>query len=181
MTKPQPGRAFTAITRRDFLTSTAATVVMLGSGPLARAGGSGHAPDGSALAQSFLAPPDDAKSWLYWWWLEGDASKEGLTRDLEEMKRQGISGVIVIDSGKGGPLAPRGPAFMSDEWRENFRHAVREATRLGIEMSVDQCSGWNAGGPWVEREDAIKALVWTETTVEGHRAIDQKLKLPELN
>jgi len=29
------------------------------------------------------------------------------------------------------------------------------ASRLGVSL----CSGWDAGGPWVEREDAMKALV----------------------
>jgi hypothetical protein len=168
------------LTRRDFLAGTAATIVMLGTGKGAVAGRRGAAPDGGALAQSFLTPPDDAKPWVYWWWLESDASKEGITRDLEEMKRQGIGGVLLFDSGSGGPLAPKGPAFMSDEWRDNFRHAVREAARLGIEMGVSLCSGWDAGGPWVEREDAIKSLVWTETTVEGPKALNQLLKLPEL-
>jgi hypothetical protein len=153
---------------------------MLGFRPLVVSVRGAAAPDRSALAQSFMAPPNDSKPWVYWWWLESDASKEGITRDLEEMKRQGIGGVLLFDAGSGGPLAPKGPAFMSDEWRENFRYAVREATRLGIEMGVNLCSGWDAGGPWVEREDASKALAWTETTVQGPQALDQLLKLPEL-
>jgi hypothetical protein len=168
------------MTRRHFLTGTAATAVMLGAGPIVASAPTGTAPDRNALEKSFLAPPDDAKPWVYWWWLESDASKEGITRDLEEMHRQGIGGVLLFDSGTGGPLAPKGPSFMSDEWRENFRHAVREATRLGIQMGVSLCSGWDCGGPWVEREDAIKSLIWTETTVEGPQALDQTLKLPEL-
>ena len=180
MSKRKWGRELSGITRRHFLTGTASAAVMLGVGPFAVPSPSEVAPDRNALAQSFMAPPDDSKPWVYWWWLESDASKEGITRDLEEMKRQGIGGVLLFDSGSGGPLAPKGPAFMSDEWRENFRHAVREATRLGIEMGVSLCSGWDAGGPWVEREDAIKTLVWTETTVEGPQALDQLLKLPEI-
>ena len=56
---------------------------------------------------------------------------------------------------------------MSGEWRANFRHAVSEAARLDLSMSVNLCSGWNAGGPWVTRELAIKDLVWKETILEG--------------
>ena len=91
------------------------------------------------------------------------------------MKAQGISGVLLFDAGLGGPDAPKGPLFMSEEWRVNFRHAVKEAARLGLEMSVNLCSGWNAGGPWVTRELAIKDLVWKETIVEGGAEIEREI------
>ena len=70
------------------------------------------------LARSFANPPESARAWCYWWWLNGAASKEGITRDFEEMKRQGISGALLFDAGEAGPPAPRGPHFMSHEWRE---------------------------------------------------------------
>ena len=132
------------------------------------------------LEKDFLAPPDSARPWTYWWWLDGASSKEGITKDLEEMKAQGIAGVILFDAGSGGPPAPKGTRFMSDSWRENFRHSVRECARLGIEMGVNLCSGWDAGGPWVTREDAIKALVLSETVAEGRRAWDATLPQPRL-
>jgi hypothetical protein len=53
------------------------------------------------LAQGFRTPPDSAKPWCYWWWLDSNAAKEGITADLEAMKRQGIAGALVFDSGKG--------------------------------------------------------------------------------
>lgn len=128
-----------------------------------------------ALEQAFLSPPDGSKAWVYWWWLDGAASAAGITADLETMKAQGVSGVLLFDAGLGGPDAPQGPLFMSEEWRVNFRHAVKEAARLGLEMSVNLCSGWNAGGPWVPRELAIKDLVWKETIIEGGAEIDREI------
>jgi hypothetical protein len=127
------------------------------------------------LEGSFQSPADRSKVWTYWWWLEGAVTKAGITADLEAMKQQGIAGVIVFDSGFGGPDAPKGPPFMSPEWRENFRHAVTEACRLGLELSANLCSGWNAGGPWVTRDDAIKHLVWQETVIEGPKEFDAEL------
>jgi hypothetical protein len=103
----------------------------------------------NSLADGFVHPPHSAKPWAYWWWLDSHASRDGITRDLQEMKRQGISGVLLFDAGDGGPDAPKGPVFMSDGWRELFQHALREADRLGIEVGVNLCSGWNAGGTWV--------------------------------
>jgi hypothetical protein len=42
--------------------------------------------------------------------------------------------------------APRGPKFMSGEWRELNKHAVREADRCGIALGVNLCTGWSFGG-----------------------------------
>jgi len=122
---------------------------------------------GSALERAFVQPPRSAQPWAYWWWLDGAASREGITADFEAMKQQGIAGVLLFDAGVGGTNAPKGPVFMSEAWRGLFRHALREADRLGLEMGVNLCSGWNAGGTWVTPELAAKALVWSETVVDG--------------
>jgi len=66
-------------------------LVLAGSVWPARAG-----ENSDAMAANFYAPPDSAKPWAYWWWLNGNVSKVGITRDLEEMKRQGINGVLIF-------------------------------------------------------------------------------------
>jgi hypothetical protein len=168
------------LTRRSFISGGAATGVILGLGPLAQADPRPMvaAGSGDSLRRAFLTPPDSSKAWVYWWWLDGAASRVGITADLEAMQQQGISGVLVFNAGEGGPLAPKGPPFMSAQWREYFRFAVREAARLGIEMAVNLCSGWNCGGPWVTKDDAIKDLVWRETIIEGPGRIDRVLARP---
>ena len=120
------------------------------------------------LEKNFVNPPRESQSWCYWWWLNGAASKEGITRDFEEMRKQGIGGTLLVDAGDAPTdQVPRGPAFMSEPWRELFRHAVREANRCGIVLTVALCSGWNAGGPWVTAEHAAKRLVSNTTLVQG--------------
>lgn len=170
------------MSRRDFLRSGSVLGITLGALPAAMLDNKLWASDGSLLAEKdFIEPPATFKPWAYWWWLDGASSKEGITKDLEEMKKQGISGVLLFDAGEGGPDAPKGNPFMSNPWRENFRHAVRESARLEIEMGVNLCSGWDAGGPWVTPEDALKALVLTETTVEGRTSFDSELLQPKMH
>lgn len=132
------------------------------------------------LAKAFASPPAESMPWCYWWWLNGAASKEGITRDFEEMHKQGISGALLFDAGQAGPDAPRGPEFMSAEWRELYKHAVREADRLGIVLGVNLCSGWNASGPWVTQEHAAKKLVFSQTTVKGPGPVHTALPLPSV-
>ena len=133
---------------------------------------------GDELEEAFAHPPESARAWCYWWWLNGAASKEGITRDFEEMKRQGISGALLFDAGQAGPPAPRGPHFMSPQWREMFKHAVREADRLGIALGVNLCSGWNCGGAWVTPEHAAKKIVSASTVVNGPGRLNVDLPQP---
>ncbi len=131
------------------------------------------------LDEAFVHPPAEAHAWCYWWWLNGAVSKEGITRDFEEMKRQGINGALLFDAGIAEPPAPRGPHFMSPEWREFFKHAVREADRCGITLTVNLCSGWNCGGAWVTSEHAAKRLVGAASTVRGPGSVTVELPQPE--
>ena len=128
------------------------------------------------LEQTFRSPPAAARPWVYWWWLNSNVSREGITRDLEEMKRQGIQGVLIFNAG--GGESPSGPKFLGPEWLELYRFTLREAARLGMEVSVNLCDGWDAGGPWIPAEAANKKLVWSESQVDGPRTVSLVLPQP---
>ena len=132
------------------------------------------------LSQGFQTPPGSARPWVWWFWLNNNVSKESITGDLEELKAKGIGGVTVYSlAALRGPV-PSGPAFMSPQWRELFRHAVREADRLGLGVSLVGCSGWNAGGPWVGADDACKKFVQSSLSVKGPRRFAEKLPQPPM-
>ncbi|MBA7556584.1 putative beta-glucuronidase [subsurface metagenome] len=103
------------------------------------------------LVNGFKSPPAESRLRCYWWWLNSMATKESITRDLEEMKAKGYGGASIFDAGSSNYRVARktaaGPVFMSPEWMELYKHAVREAERIGIELSVNTQSGWNPGGP----------------------------------
>ena len=46
------------------------------------------------LAQTFETPPPEARPWVYWYFMDGNLTREGMTADLEAMKRAGIGGGI---------------------------------------------------------------------------------------
>lgn len=134
------------------------------------------------LEKGWTNPPSDARLRAYWWWLNGCVDKAAITRDLEEMKAKGFGGALICDadgsSQDGNDRAPHGPTFFSPEWRELYKHTLREADRLGLEMSLNIQSGWNLGGPSVTADDAAKKLVWSETRLTGPVKAAQKLPEP---
>ena len=135
-----------------------------------------------SLESSWDDPPCEARLRAYWWWLNGCVTKEAITRDLEQMKAKGFGGALICDADgsaqDGNDRAPHGPTFLSPEWRELYKHALGEADRLGLEMSLNIQSGWNLGGPMVTADDAAKKLVWSETRVTGPVKLEQKLPEP---
>src|SRR5512141_2889844 len=141
-----------------------------------------NAADSPTLEEGFQNPPTRARLRAYWWWLNGNVTKAAITRDLEEMAGKGFGGALICDAGgaeqDGNDRVPHGPTFFSPEWRELYKHTLREADQLGLEMSLNIQSGWNLGGPMVRPEDAPKKLTWSETRITGGSKVSVKLDEP---
>jgi len=165
--------------------SCAALLLSLVLTPVAGAAADADSPNSPAapsLEQGWSNPPRAARLRAYWWWLNGNVTRESITRDLEAMKAQGWGGALLCDAGgaaqDGNDQVRHGPTFFTPEWRELYRHTLAEADRLGLELSLNIQSGWNLGGPMVTADDAAKRLVWSETRVSGPGKIEQKLPQP---
>jgi hypothetical protein len=130
------------------------------------------------VEKNFMAPPEAARPWVYWFWLNGNITKEGITADLEAMKRAGIGGVLIMEVDQGAPVGP--VDFMGTRWRELFEHVAAEANRLGLEVNMNNDGGWNgSGGPWIKPEESMQKVVSSETNVEGPKKFDEKLPTPK--
>ena len=130
------------------------------------------------LRAGFVKPPDSARPWVYWFWLNSNITREGITADLEAMKRVGVGGVLIMEVDQGAPVGRA--AFMGVEWRELFKFAVAEAGRLGLEINMNNDAGWNgSGGPWITPEQSMQKIVWSETVVTGPARFEGKLPQPE--
>jgi hypothetical protein len=132
----------------------------------------------STLRKGFVTPPDSARPGVYWYFMDGNISQKGMTEDLEEMKKAGIGSVIFLEVNVG---IPRGPVtFLSEEWQDLFKHAVKEAERLGITLTMGSGPGWaGSGGPWVEPSQSMQHLVNADTLVRGPFKFNSFLAVPK--
>lgn len=127
----------------------------------------------------FRNPPYGARPSTYWEWMNGNITKEGLTQDLEYMKRCHYGAAMMFEAGVG---IPRGPVdYNSSEWADAVEHAVKEAGRLGIRLSMHNSPGYSGtGGPWIPVGHSMKQLVWTEVFVnsDGEETVGVDLPKP---
>ncbi|MEN9468881.1 MAG: hypothetical protein RL630_614 [Verrucomicrobiota bacterium] len=119
------------------------------------------------LAQQFQNPPEEMKPWCYWYWYKSDITREGVTKDLEAMKKAGIRLAMIGNIEQGGH--PSGPVkIFSPEWNAATRHAMAEAARLGIEIYMFNSPGWSqSGGPWIKPERSMRRVTWNEIPAQG--------------
>ena len=129
---------------------------------------------GPTLEDGFRTPPDTAKPQTWYHIMNGNVTKEGVTRDFEEIAKVGLGGVQIFDVGCDIP--PGDVKFGSPEWFDLLRHAHNEAKRLGLKLGIHNCSGWScSGGPWVTPADAMKVTMHSETFVTGPVRFSKKL------
>jgi hypothetical protein len=135
---------------------------------------------GDALERGFQNPPDSAKPRVWWHWMNGNITKEGIKLDLEWMKRVGIAGMQNFDASLNTPqIVEKRLVYMTPEWKDAFRYAATLADQLGLELAIAGSPGWSeSGGPWVPPAQAMKKLVWSETRVEGGRPFTGALPKP---
>ena len=152
------------------------------------AGQSAPPPAEDRLEAGFQSPPSSARPRVWWHWMNGNVTREGITLDLEWMNRVGIGGIQNFDANIGNIRAgersmpqhvEKRIVYHTPEWKELLRHTAAECDRLGLEMTMHSSGGWSeTGGPWVKPEEAMKKLVWSETLVKGPKRFSGTLATP---
>lgn len=134
----------------------------------------------ASLEEGFRDPPNAARPRVWWHWMNGNVTEEGIRLDLEWMKRIGIGGLQNFDAYLLTPqVVEKRLVYMDPDWRKAFRHAASLADRLGLEFAIASSPGWSeTGGPWVRPEQGVKKFVWSETLVAGGRRFAGVLAKP---
>ena len=128
------------------------------------------------LKAGFQKPAGTALPKVYWWWINGNMDTVRMKEELLNIKKAGIGGVDIFEIGfRPDGVMPAGPAFMGPESLKAIGAAIREATKLGLEVGLNLSSSWNAGGTWITSEHSAKSLYQSRLNVKGG---DQNFKVP---
>ena len=90
-----------------------------------------------AMEEAFRDPPQSARPRVWWHWMNGNISKDGIAKDLEWMKRVGIGGLQNFDANLNTPqVVDKRLVYMTPEWKDAFRFAARKADSLDLELAI---------------------------------------------
>jgi len=136
-----------------------------------------------SLRSGFQNPPQGARPRVWWHWMNGNITKEGIKLDLDWMHHVGLAGFQNFDAALQTPqVVDHRLAYMTPEWKDAFKYAITVGDQYGLEMAIAGSPGWSeSGGPWVPGAEGMKKYVWSETAVEGGKPFSGELKHPPSN
>lgn len=135
-----------------------------------------------SLQERFQSPDSEASPWIFWYWMNGAVTKEGITADLEAMKEIGLEGTYLMPIRDSSRVQ-----FMENcvlqgtpRWWEMVEFSMQEADRLGLEMGLHICDGFAlAGGPWIKPEQSMQKVVYSMLPSQGGKLSAVQLPQPE--
>jgi hypothetical protein len=138
----------------------------------------------SDIERHFKNPPASARPWVFWYWMHGAVSREGIRADLEAMKQVGVGGAYLMpikDTTSAITFQPTARQ-LTPEWWTMVKFSMQEAKRLGLQLAMHVSDGFAlAGGPWITPELSMQKLVWTRNYVSSEQKFNGKLEQPETN
>ena len=132
------------------------------------------------LYTEFQNPSNIARPRVWWHWMNGNVTLDGIKKDLTWMHKSGIGGFHNFDAGLFTPqVVEKRLKYMTPEWKNAFQYATRLADSLQLEMAIAGSPGWSeSGGPWVPNKDGMKKLVWSEITLQAGKVFNGILPKP---
>jgi len=89
------------------------------------------------LKSGFEHPPASARPRVWWHWMNGNITKEGIKLDLDWMHNVGIAGFQNFDAALATPqVVEKRLAYMTPEWKDAFKYATTLADQYGMEMAI---------------------------------------------
>ena len=120
------------------------------------------------------------ETWFHF--IGGNVSHEGITADLEAIAAAGISGIHFFHGQYGGkwPATGEDITCMSEKWEDAVKFVAKEAQRLGLRFTMQNCPGWAmSGGPWIKPENAMRLIVSSDSKIDIDGTVEVSLPKPQ--
>ena len=121
---------------------------------------------GDDLYESFKNPTGISKPFVRWWWNGIRVVKEEILRELDLLKEAGIGGVEINSirfPETADPLNYKEFEWLSDEWMDMIKVALKGAKERGLVCDIIMGSGWPFGGEFLKKEEQTQILALEHT------------------
>ena len=133
---------------------------------------------GTSIADSTDWYPESVENrpFVRWWWLGSAVDREGLTYNLSEFASKGLGGVEITPIyGVKGNESNDIP-FLSPKWMDMLSHTISESKRLGLQVDMNNGTGWPFGGPEVSTEFSARKRVVESWHLSPGESIKEKIR-----
>ena len=136
-------------------------------------------------AEVFKNPPESAKPGVLWMWMGCNLTREGITRDLEALKKAGFNRTTMFSladittslAGEIGKSPTPEIISWTEPWWKLVRHAAEESKRLGMDFGMFNGPGYEtSGGTWITPELSMQDICWSKQSVTGNMHVSLKLE-----
>lgn len=140
------------------------------------------AQDLPTITYGFKHIPDSIYLSTYWYWINGNISKEGVVKDLASMSKLGIRVAYIGNIGLSDLPGYNRPkiSFFSKAWWEILRQAFHAADSLKMKLGLFNSPGWSqSGGPWIKMNQSMRYVSSVFIRTRGPRQIQIPQSFPD--
>ena len=129
----------------------------------------------SPAGTSWLEVKPEARPGVRWWWPGSAVDSAGLTANMEDLQQAGVGAVEITPIYGINGAERRHIDYLSPRWMNMYKHVVSEGNRLGIQIDMNNGTGWPFGGPDIATDAAATKVIFQKYTVKGGEQFRRKI------
>lgn len=120
-----------------------------------------------------------AKAGTRWWWPGSAVNEKGLKYNLDHFADAGIGTVEITPIYGARGHEDDDIPYLSEKWMQSFDKTLEIASGLGIQVDMNNGTGWPFGGPEVTADEAACRVFFVDTVVNESIAGNFMPELPD--
>lgn len=122
-------------------------------------------------------PPQtvESKPWTRWWWFGSSVDEKNLTYNIRKLGEAGIGGVEITPIYGVKGYEDKYIPYLSPKWMNMLSYTHNQAQKWGMQVDMNNGTGWPFGGPDVTLDNAACKAIFQEYRVSGNKETNLKI------
>lgn len=131
----------------------------------------------ASFAQQWPNATQTAKAGSRWWWLGSAVNENDLQWNMSQYADHGIGTLEITPLYGVQDNDANNIDYLSPKWMQMLKFVEEEGKKDGIQIDMNNGTGWPFGGPWVPIDEAACKAVFVDTLVNAKNVNVEKLNL----
>ncbi|MFZ6037995.1 MAG: alpha-L-rhamnosidase [Bacteroidota bacterium] len=119
----------------------------------------------------------ECKPWTRWWWFGSAVDEKNLTYNIGKLGEAGIGGVEITPIYGVKGYEDKYIPYLSPKWMNMLSYTHNQAQKWGMQVDMNNGTGWPFGGPDVTLDNAACKAIFQEYHVSGNKEINLKIRV----